>query len=176
MSYKLLFAITAANDFEIKQMDVKTAFLYSNINTEIYMKQSKKIRAIRESHKIYKLNKTFYSLKQSSHVWYFTLTAYLKTFSFKPLTTDNCIFHNSKGTYIAVFINNLFMVGLFKANIFKIKTKLSKHFYITDLGLCKYYFGIKVIKNQQNQTLKLSQQNYLEKVLCNFGMWCDRTV
>jgi hypothetical protein len=31
MSYKTLFAIIAANDYEIEQMDVKTAFLYSNL-------------------------------------------------------------------------------------------------------------------------------------------------
>jgi hypothetical protein len=37
ISYKLLFAITAANDLKIEQMDIKTAFLYSNIDTEIYI-------------------------------------------------------------------------------------------------------------------------------------------
>ena len=63
ISYKLLFVITAANDFEIKQIDVKTAFLYGNINTEIYMEQPKGIRTIRELYKVYKLNKALYSLK-----------------------------------------------------------------------------------------------------------------
>ena len=37
ISYKLLFVIAAANNFEIEQMDVKTAFLYGDIDTEIYM-------------------------------------------------------------------------------------------------------------------------------------------
>ena len=68
ISYKLLCAITAANDLKIKQMDVKMAFLYSNINTKIYMEQSKGMGVIRESHKVYKLNKALYSLKQSLHV------------------------------------------------------------------------------------------------------------
>ena len=147
ISYKLLFAITAVNDLKIEQMDVKTAFLYSDINTEIYVEQPEGIKAIRESHKVYKLNKALYSLKQSPHVWYFTLTAYLKTLSFKPLTANNCIFHNSKGIYIIVFVNNFFIVSLFKANISIIKAKLNKCFYITDLGPCKYYFGIKVIRD-----------------------------
>jgi hypothetical protein len=31
MSYKTLFAIAAANDYKIEQIDVKTAFLYSNL-------------------------------------------------------------------------------------------------------------------------------------------------
>ena len=63
MSYKLLFAIAAANDLKIEQMDVKMAFLYGNINTKIYIEQSKGIKAIRELYKVYKLNKAFYGLK-----------------------------------------------------------------------------------------------------------------
>jgi len=35
MSYKALFAIAAAMDYEIEQMDVKTAFLYGNVNDEV---------------------------------------------------------------------------------------------------------------------------------------------
>jgi hypothetical protein len=63
MSYKLLFAITVVNNLKIKQIDVKTAFLYSNINTKIYIEQPKGIGAIRELYKVYKLNKVLYSLK-----------------------------------------------------------------------------------------------------------------
>ena len=37
MSYKALFAIAAARDFEIEQMDIKTAFLYKSIKEEIYV-------------------------------------------------------------------------------------------------------------------------------------------
>ena len=37
MTYKTLFAIAAAHDYEIEQMDVKTAFLYGTIDKEIYM-------------------------------------------------------------------------------------------------------------------------------------------
>ena len=51
------------NNFKIKQIDIKTAFLYGNIDTKIYIKQSKGIKAIRELHKAYKLNKVLYSLK-----------------------------------------------------------------------------------------------------------------
>ena len=53
----------------------------------------------------------------------------------------------SKDIYITVFINNFFIVSLSKANISIIKAKLSKYFYITDLGPYKYYLGIEVIKN-----------------------------
>jgi hypothetical protein len=44
------------------------AFLYSNINTKIYIEQPKGIGAIRELYKVYKLNKALYSLKQLLYI------------------------------------------------------------------------------------------------------------
>ena len=44
-------------------MDVKTAFLYGNIDTKIYIEQPKGMAAIRELYKVYKLNKALYGLK-----------------------------------------------------------------------------------------------------------------
>ena len=58
----------AVNNFKIKQMDIKMAFLYGDINTEIYMEQPKGIGAIRELYKVYKLNKALYGLKQLLYI------------------------------------------------------------------------------------------------------------
>lgn len=41
MSYKAIFAIAVALDLEIESLDMKTAFLYSNIDEEIYIEQPK---------------------------------------------------------------------------------------------------------------------------------------
>jgi hypothetical protein len=49
-------------------MDIKTAFLYSDIDTEIYIEQPEGIAAIKELYKVYKLNKALYSLKQLSYI------------------------------------------------------------------------------------------------------------
>jgi hypothetical protein len=49
-------------------MDIKTAFLYSNIDTEIYIEQPEGMVAIKELYKVYKLNKALYSLKQLLYV------------------------------------------------------------------------------------------------------------
>ena len=38
-SIRLLLSVDAAFDFEIEQMDVKTAFLHGDLEEEIYMKQ-----------------------------------------------------------------------------------------------------------------------------------------
>ena len=156
MSYKLLFAIAAAKDLEIKQIDVKTAFLYGDIDVEVYVEQPEGFGEIGKSDKVCKLNKALYSLKQSPRVWYFTLTNYLKTLGFEPLTADNCIFYDGKSSYIAVFVDDLLIIGLSKPDIDIIKRKLSERFHMTDLSPCRYYLGIEVIRDRPNHTIKLS--------------------
>lgn len=61
MSYKALLAIAAALDLEIEQMDVKTAFLYGNIDHEIYIEQPHHMTD--STAKVCKLQKTLYGLK-----------------------------------------------------------------------------------------------------------------
>jgi hypothetical protein len=70
-----------------------------------------------------------------------------------------------------VFVDDLLIIGPSLIDINNIKAKLSKRFHMTDLGPCKYYLGMEVIRDRPNRTLKLSQQGYIEKVLREFGMW-----
>jgi hypothetical protein len=66
MSYKLIFAIAAALDWEINQIDIKTAFLYSKVEETIYMEQ---LTGLGDgSAKVYRLDQVLYSLKQALRV------------------------------------------------------------------------------------------------------------
>jgi hypothetical protein len=71
MSYKALFAIAAALDLEIHQMDVKTDFLYGKIDTEIFVDLPEGMEC--ESDQTCCLNNALYGLKQSPRIWYNTL-------------------------------------------------------------------------------------------------------
>ena len=61
MSYKTIFALTAALDWDVKQMNVKTAFLYGNVQETIYVRQPDDFS--KNDIKVYKLNKALYELK-----------------------------------------------------------------------------------------------------------------
>ena len=63
LSYKALFAIAAALDLDIEQMDVKTAFLYGDIDEEVYVEQPHELSD--GTGRVCRLNKALYGLKQS---------------------------------------------------------------------------------------------------------------
>lgn len=53
-------------------------------------------------------------------------------------------------------------------HIEKIKRKLAATFKMVDMGPISFYLGLKVEKNYQKKTLKLSQPVYINKILVKY--------
>ena len=168
MSYKALFAIAASLDLEIEQMDVKTAFLYGQIDDEIYMQQPEGFSD--NSGRVCRLNKALYGLKQSPRVWYNTLSDHLASFGFTSIDADSSVF--SRGTtFIAVYVDDLLIIGPDAAEINAIKSSLSKRFCMSDLGPVAFYLGMTVTRDRPRRILRLGQQSYLAEAIRNCGVW-----
>src|SRR6266536_1387404 len=150
MSYKLIFAIAAVLDWEIDQMDVKTAFLYREVEETVYMEQLTGLSD--ESGRVYKLNRALYGLKQALRVWYNTLARFLEEMGFQPLEADASVFYK-KGVIIAIYVDDLLITGQDHKEIDDIKGALSKRFQMSDLGLVGFYLGMTVTRDQLNRTL-----------------------
>src|SRR5205807_10495289 len=68
-SLRLLLALAALEDWEIHQMDVKSAFFHGLLDKEIYMEQPKGFIAPDQESKVCLLKKAIYGLKQASRAW-----------------------------------------------------------------------------------------------------------
>ncbi|KAK9147880.1 hypothetical protein Scep_006637 [Stephania cephalantha] len=65
-SLRIILALVAHFDFELQQMDVKTAFLNGQLEEEVYMKQPEGFSSIGNENLVCKLKKSIYGLKQAS--------------------------------------------------------------------------------------------------------------
>ncbi|GKC83853.1 retrotransposon protein, putative, ty1-copia subclass [Tanacetum coccineum] len=66
---RILISIAAFYDYEIWQMDVKTAFLNGYLDEDIYMVQPKGFVDPNHPRKVCKLQRSIYGLKQASRSW-----------------------------------------------------------------------------------------------------------
>lgn len=168
MSYKALFAIASALDLEIEQLDVRTAFLYGNIDEEILCQQDHGQED--DTARVCQLNKAPYGLKQAPRIWYLTLPIFLNELGFLPLSADLAVF-SREHTFIAVYVDDMLMVGPSAQQIGEIKQALGNRFSMSDLGSCHYYLGMSVRRDRPHRVLFLGQRGYVEKILRDFGMW-----
>ena len=81
-SIPILLAIAVYHDYEIWQMDVKTAFLDGNIEEELYMMQPEGFIDPRNAGKVCKLQRSIYELKQASRSWNLRFDEVIKAFGF----------------------------------------------------------------------------------------------
>ncbi|GKB84389.1 retrotransposon protein, putative, ty1-copia subclass [Tanacetum coccineum] len=63
---RILIAISAFYDYEIYQLDVKTAFLNGYLNEEVYMEQPEGFVSKKFPNRVCKLKRSIYGLKQAS--------------------------------------------------------------------------------------------------------------
>ena len=69
-SVRFLLAHAALEDWEIEGMDVKLAFLHSDLDEEIYMEQPEGFTVEGQEDKVVRLKKAIYGLKQASWAWF----------------------------------------------------------------------------------------------------------
>ena len=85
----VLLALVVAHDIELEQLDVKTVFLHSELDEQIYMKQPECFIVEGKGHQVCLLKKSLYGLKQSLRQWYKRFDAFMVTHNYhrSSLTT-----------------------------------------------------------------------------------------
>ena len=92
---------------------------------------------------------------------------------FKRCETDHCYYVKSfDNSYIILllYVNDMLIVRSSIKEINNLNKQLSKQFAMKDLGTVKQIFGIRIIRDKANGTLKLSQSKYVKKALNRFNM------
>jgi hypothetical protein len=74
---RILLAFSVAKGFKLYQMDVKSAFLNGFIEEEVYVKQPLGFESAKFPHRVYRLRKALYELKQAPRAWYGHLREFL---------------------------------------------------------------------------------------------------
>ena len=111
-SIRLLLAFAAANNFEIHQVDVKSAFLNGKLQETIYMRQPKGFTAKGKEDWVWQLCQTLYGLRQSGRVWYQKLHDALLELGFKPSAADPCVFIRSHDDDLSIVFTHVDDLGI----------------------------------------------------------------
>ncbi|KAI5315215.1 hypothetical protein L3X38_044391 [Prunus dulcis] len=141
-SIRVVFGLAASLNLEIKQLDMKTAFLHGDLEEEIYMEQPEGFKVKGKEDLI----------STSDHC------VFVKRFD------------DGEFIILLLYVDDMLIVGQNSDKINKLKKELSKSFAMKDLGPAKRILGMSISRDRKNRELRLSQESYIEKVLKRFNM------
>ena len=132
-SLRSLLAIVANESLLVHHIDISTAFLYGELDDEVYIEIPEGLdRRFQKGH-VLKLNKALYGLKQAPRLWNKTLVNFLNKLKFQQLITDTCIFVN-KDLIIAIYVDDIVIIGRKNQIIVDFKKQDKNRFKTKDLG------------------------------------------
>ncbi|KAL0561491.1 hypothetical protein IC582_001919 [Cucumis melo] len=172
-SIRILLSIAAYFDYEIWQMDVKTAFLNGNLEETIYMQQPEGFIIPGQEQKICKLNRSIYGLKQASRSWNIRFDTAIKSYGFDQIVDEPCVYKriiNKSVAFLVFYVDDILLIGNDIGLLTDIKQWLATQFQMKDLGEAQFVLGIQIFRDRKNKMLALSQASYIDKIVVKYSM------
>jgi hypothetical protein len=177
-SLRVLLHICAARDWDIRQIDVKTAFLYGVLGEEEtqYMEQPQGFAEAGKEDWVWELRRGLYGMKQSGRIWNQTMHAQMVLWGFKRLGTDNCLYYrrDTRGTVLCAVHVDDFICGASSASANSLfLDEVEKVWKISDLGEASFCVGIQIRRDCSSRKVFLSQTSLIDRVVKDFGRASD---
>lgn len=126
-------------------MDINNAFLYGDLNKEVYMDLPQCFNTDKGKNQVCRLIKYLYRLKQASRQWNIKLTLALLAAGFVQSHLDYSLFtmqSAGKIVVVLIYVDDLLITGNDAQLIQDTRDSLQRNFHIKDLGELKYFLGI----------------------------------
>ena len=168
----LVLVIKLQYNLKKRQFDVETAFLYGDLEEQLYMefpdgyeeylKVERKIYA-RQSENCVLLLKALYGLVQAARQWWKKMTQVMLSIGFHPSLADPCLFVKKKRigppAFVILYVDDGGVIGT-DEDIAEVMSALSKYFKIKDLGEMKSFVGCEII--ERKNTIWLHQPKLIK--------------
>ncbi|MBW0513268.1 hypothetical protein O181_052983 [Austropuccinia psidii MF-1] len=128
-TFKILISLLVNKSMKAYQFDVGTAFLYGEMDADLYVIQVKGFEDQEKENWVWRLNKFLYQTKQAPRMWKEKLTKALNSLEMFSAMSDEALFiYKQKTMFLHIHVNNEFFVGEKEAEIITFTSKLSKIF------------------------------------------------
>jgi hypothetical protein len=113
-SMRIIISLASIFDWKLHQMDVKTVFLNSEAEQEVYIEQPEGfVIHGKESH-VCKLKKDLYGLKQAPRAWYGRIDSFLQSLGFSKSIADPNLYIKIVQNHhiiLVLYVDDLFLVS-----------------------------------------------------------------
>jgi Reverse transcriptase (RNA-dependent DNA polymerase) len=169
---RAFLAHVAAEDLELHQLDIKTAFLNGDLEEEIYMRQPP-LYGQGGPRTVCKLLRSLYGLRQAPRAWHTRLKSALEELGFVASEADAALFILKLDTgtvYLLVYVDDLLCAAKTIGEVKRIFKLIGATFEARDLGEATYFLHMEIKRDRSARTLFLSQERYALDLITKFNM------
>jgi hypothetical protein len=175
---RMIIAIAAHKNWQIFQLDVKSAFLHGKLDEDVYVEQPRGYEKLGSEHLVYKLHKALYGLKQAPRAWFSRIEAHFIGEGFQICDSEQTLFtkrsKEGKIIIVSVYVDDLIFTGNCEVMMLEFKSSMLREFDMSDLGKMRFFLGIEVLQNSDG--IYICQRKYALEVLKRFGMMESKLV
>lgn len=173
-SVHMILHLAATNNWEIRNLDVGSAYLEADIDTDLYMEIPNGFD--NENSGVVRLRKSIYGLKQSGELWNNHIHKIFVSLGFKRSIDDPCMYARINGderTYICLYVDDILVIGSHLSLILALENDLSKSVKkLKCLGNTIRYVGIDITRDRNLRRIYLSQEQFLSDVVSSESLQC----
>jgi hypothetical protein len=165
-SVRLLLALIAQEGWMVHHLDVKSTFLNGELKEEVYVSQPPGFEKKGQEHKVFRLSKALYGLRQAPRARNIKLDITLKKIGFYKSPLEHGLYARGLGNtklLVGVYVDDLVVMGECSRQINEFKKQMQAEFKMTDLGPLSFYLGIEV--HQDRGKITLSQGAYAARIV-----------
>lgn len=170
VTFRLMLTIASWRKMLTKHVDIKTAYLYGQLQEEIYMKQPPGFECGNQN-SVCRLRRSLYGLKQAARVWNKRIDEVLKRMKFAPSTADPCLYVRCEGkqyVFLLIYVDDVIVICNVEEEFKAVVDGLQQQFKLSVMGDLSFFLGISV--RLKDGRFRINQRAYLSRVLEQFGI------
>jgi hypothetical protein len=167
----ILLAYVTHHDFNLYQMDVKSAFFNGPLSELVYVEQPPGFEDPRFPNHMYKLHKALFGLKQAPRAWYECLKDFLLKNDFVMGKADSTLFtlKVDKDIFVCqIYVDDIIFGSTDKKFYEEFSRIMTKRFEMSKMGELKFFLRFQV-KQMKEETF-ICQTKYVKDMLKKFDM------
>ncbi|KAG8484252.1 hypothetical protein CXB51_023902 [Gossypium anomalum] len=137
VTLRTIFSLAAMKTWKAWQLDIKNAFLYGELDCEVFVEQPTGYVSEQHPHHVFHLKKALYGLKKAPRAWYGKVAQFMIFYGFRVSEADSSLFiklESNAHLLVLLYVDDMIITGNNEAEISMLKNKLSVRFEIKNLG------------------------------------------
>lgn len=170
---RLILALAVRYKLLLKHVDVVSAYLNGELESDVYMKQPEMFIVKGQEDKVCKLRKSLYGLKQAGRQWNHKINEILMKIGFSQCKRDSCVIikrNNNEINIMALYVDDILLACTSSKSMNAILENLSRHIKVVDRGPVDYYLEMEIERREPRGKIEMHQKNFINELIIQWNM------